>query len=187
MKRSLSPEDNSSDNPADAAEYARLFRWEDQYGDFLANAVRPVAVVTILLSSSTRDQYDCRDNGDYRRQKPLTVSFAVKFIARPALNQPSIRMEFRSLTKISFFCEQSHWRLPNGNVSGRRTNVACQSIVTGLACHAFGPMAWICGNASKWASRLKRVRSCCATIAAIHRSLVGMGVPADRNCLYRFA
>ncbi|MBT3271692.1 MAG: hypothetical protein HN368_00950, partial [Spirochaetales bacterium] len=66
MKRSLSPEDNLSDNQADLAEYARLFRWEDQYGDLLAKAVRPVADVAILLSSSTRDQYDCRDNGFVR-------------------------------------------------------------------------------------------------------------------------
>jgi len=66
MKRSLSPEDNLSDNPRDVAEYARLFRWEDQYGDRFAKAVRPVAAVAILLSSSTRDQCDCRDSAFYR-------------------------------------------------------------------------------------------------------------------------
>ena len=66
MKRSLSPEDNLSDNPADVAEYTRIFRWEDQYGDLFANAVRPVAHVAVLLSSSTRDQYDCRDDAFVR-------------------------------------------------------------------------------------------------------------------------
>jgi hypothetical protein len=62
MKRSLSPEDNLSDNLADVAEYSRLFHWEDQYGDLFSNAVKSVAEVALLLSSSTRDQYDCRDN-----------------------------------------------------------------------------------------------------------------------------
>jgi hypothetical protein len=62
MKRSLSPEDNLSDNPADVAEYARLFHWEDQYGDLFVNAVEPVAELALLLSSSTRDQHDCHDD-----------------------------------------------------------------------------------------------------------------------------
>lgn len=62
MKRALSPEDNLSDNPADMTEYARLFHWEDQYGDLFANAVKPAAEVALLLSSSTRDQYDCRND-----------------------------------------------------------------------------------------------------------------------------
>jgi len=62
MKRSLSPEDNLSDNPQDVAEYARLFHWEDQYGDLFANAVEPVAEVALLLSSSTCDQRDCDDD-----------------------------------------------------------------------------------------------------------------------------
>jgi hypothetical protein len=66
MERSLSPEDNLSDNPADVAEYARLFHWEDQYSDLFANAAGPAAEVAVLLSSSTRDQCDCRDHAFYR-------------------------------------------------------------------------------------------------------------------------
>lgn len=66
MQRSLSPEDNLSDNPEDLAEYARLFRWEDRYGALFANAVTPVADVALLLSSATRDQHDCRDHGFVR-------------------------------------------------------------------------------------------------------------------------
>ncbi|MBT3380569.1 MAG: hypothetical protein HN742_10415 [Lentisphaerae bacterium] len=66
MERSLSPEDNLTDNPEDVAEYARLFRWEDQCSGLLSKAGRPVADVALLLSSATRDQYDCRDHSFYR-------------------------------------------------------------------------------------------------------------------------
>jgi len=66
MERSLSPEDNLGDNPADVAEYARLFRWEDQHRDLFASAAVPAAEVAVLLSSSTRDQCDCRDHAFYR-------------------------------------------------------------------------------------------------------------------------
>ena len=59
MKRSLSPEDNLSDVPEDVEEWKRLFLWEDRYWKLFQNSTRPAASVAVLLSASTRDQYDC--------------------------------------------------------------------------------------------------------------------------------
>jgi hypothetical protein len=39
-----------------------------------------------------------------------------------------------------------------------------------------------CGSESKCVSRAHRTRECCRTRAAIHKSLVGMGVPCWRIC-----
>jgi|GEM_PF-2017000 len=64
MKRSLSPEDNLSDVPGDVEEWKRLFQWEDRYWKLFQNSTRPAASVALLLSASTRDQYDC-EKGDF--------------------------------------------------------------------------------------------------------------------------
>ena len=47
------------------------------------------------------------------------------------------------------------------------------------AANAYTRVSW--GSVSKWASRSHRLSECCRTNAAIHMSLVGMGVPCLRN------
>ena len=57
MERSLSPEDNLTDNDEDMAAWKKNFDWENQYRELLAQSTRPAAKIALLLSAATRDLY----------------------------------------------------------------------------------------------------------------------------------